>query len=266
MIETADSVNFATAKACIEGLAAVKTQAGAEKVHFFHTSGAKLFSSHTGIDATKPLSDMNDAIYDVQRAQRSPHAGMQAVLPLNPRIVDFADSLGVRSYIVVPPMVYGRGQGFGNKISIQIVALVKVSKALGKAFLVDRTQTSWVLCHVLDLCSLYTAILRRILQGNPPPSGKNGFYFAENGRFPWAALWKGIAARMLERNLFGVVDANPVQATSEDLVQMGGVLKQPPKFVPVSVAGRWVGCLSSGGPHGFGLISAHSFTQLLVKR
>jgi Na+-transporting NADH:ubiquinone oxidoreductase subunit NqrE len=43
----------------------------------------------------------------------------------------------VKSYIFVPCVVYGEGKGFGNKISIQDVAIVKAALAAGRVYKVD---------------------------------------------------------------------------------------------------------------------------------
>lgn len=49
----------------------------------------------------------------------------------NNNVIDTSDAHGVRSYIFVPCIMYGEGEGFGNPISIQIVAIVKAANALG---------------------------------------------------------------------------------------------------------------------------------------
>ncbi|KAK4705659.1 hypothetical protein P7C70_g540, partial [Phenoliferia sp. Uapishka_3] len=228
VIETVDAVSFAPAKAFIEGLAAVGKSTGAS-THFFHTSGAKLVSSHTGIPGDETLSD-SSAVYELQKTQISPFPPMNPVIAVNTDIIDFAGANNVKSYIIVPPMVYGPGEGFGNKTSIQILALFQIVQATRKVFQVDATETSWMLCHLRDLTSLYITILQAIITKQDPPAGKKGFYFAENGQFKWNDLSKGIAANLK-------VDQSVVPATPADLEEMGKILCCPAAFVPVSVAG-----------------------------
>jgi hypothetical protein len=43
----------------------------------------------------------------------------------------------VKSYIFAPCIVYGRGEGFGNPISIQTVAIVQAAQALRRVYSVD---------------------------------------------------------------------------------------------------------------------------------
>lgn len=56
----------------------------------------------------------------------------------NSAIIETAETLGVRAYIVAPCIVYGEGEGFGNRISIQTVAVVKAAKAARRVYSVDQ--------------------------------------------------------------------------------------------------------------------------------
>lgn len=82
-------MTFVPGKAFIEGLAAVNAATGA-KTHFFHTSGAKLFSSLTGVDGTISTSDAGD-VYDLQREQKTLVPELQAV-----RFASFPSSIPSR--------------------------------------------------------------------------------------------------------------------------------------------------------------------------
>lgn len=93
-----------------------------------------------------------------------------------------------------------------------------------------------MLCHILDLATLYLTVLSAILSSRPssppPPFGKQGFYFAENGRFKWTELSQGIAAKI------GGIDTTIVPASEVDLDKMAEVLECERRFVPIAVAGR----------------------------
>jgi hypothetical protein len=54
----------------------------------------------------------------------------------------------------------------------------------------------WSRIHIQDLTSLYFLLIQAILSSDqkPPPSGKTGYYFAENGE----QSWRGIAERIGE--------------------------------------------------------------------
>jgi hypothetical protein len=139
----------------IKALAEVKKKTGRE-VHFLHTSGAKIFSEHAGMATDRPLCDNDPGLYGLQKCAKAPHALLTQVglLPsfeatqfhifprltryqatnTNNTIIATASSLGVRSYIFIPCIVYGEGKGFGNNISIQTTAVVKTAKGVGATY------------------------------------------------------------------------------------------------------------------------------------
>ncbi|KAF9462316.1 NAD-P-binding protein [Collybia nuda] len=239
VIQSADAFNFAPGKAFINGLKAVKNKLGKE-VHYIHTSGAKLFSSHVGIHQL--LNDADDDVYSIEKSHESPHEVLQTAVNTNISINDLADSLDVRSYILVPPMVYGPGTGFGNKISIQYVAIIRMGRDLGEVFQVADDTSTWPLVHLLDLTSLYMTLLKAIISSSQdlPPYGKvHGYYFAENGTFSWKLLSQAISDQLASRGLIKATYPPSIRRpTEEDLVNIGRALGDPPSFVPVSVGGQ----------------------------
>jgi hypothetical protein len=52
----------------------------------------------------------------------------------NNTVIETAEAHGVRSYIFITCIVYGEGEGFGNRISIQTVAVVKAAKKVGAVY------------------------------------------------------------------------------------------------------------------------------------
>lgn len=53
-------------------------------------------------------------------------------------VAEEAERYGVRSYVFAPCIVYGKGEGFGNKTSIQTVAIVKAALAMRRVYRVDE--------------------------------------------------------------------------------------------------------------------------------
>jgi hypothetical protein len=119
------------------------------------TTGAKIFSSHAGAPTDRPLLDTDPGLYDIQKKQKATSEGMQNVrlsgiarlgqantvskaVETNNIVVEQAEAHGVKSYIFAPCIVYGRGEGFGNSISIQTVAIVQAAKALRRVHSVDN--------------------------------------------------------------------------------------------------------------------------------
>lgn len=98
------------------------------------------------------------------------------------------------------------------------------------------SEQSWPVCHVLDNTGLYLALLREILSGKNPDSGKNGYYLASSGSVVWEELYAGIAAALAKRGL--VADAKVEQATDETLEKMGAALGCPKELVPLQLGGQ----------------------------
>lgn len=219
----------------IKALAEVKASTGQE-VHFLHTSGAKLFSSHAGAPTDRPLLDSDPKLYEVQKAQKPLLDGPQTAVTTNNTVVEQGEALGVRTYVFVPCIVYGRGEGFGNPISIQTVAIVKAAKATGRVYKVDADRPAWPVCHVIDNATLYIALLSKILEGENVDHGRHGYYLASSGSVAWEDLYSGIAKCLLQK---GVIDDDEIPLADDPALQkMAAALGVPKEFVAFSLGGR----------------------------
>lgn len=73
----------------------------------------------------------------------------------NATVIETSEAYGVRSYIFIPCIVYGEGEGFGNRISIQTVAVVQAAKKLRTVYDVNPeravSDTSQALTHLLTM-------------------------------------------------------------------------------------------------------------------
>ncbi|KAI4862192.1 hypothetical protein F4820DRAFT_431129 [Hypoxylon rubiginosum] len=224
----------------INALAEIKKTTGKD-VHFLHTSGAKIFSSHAGAPTDKPLLDNDPHLYDIQKSQKAPIGFMQTPTETNNIVIKEAERHGVRSYIFVPCIVYGKGEGFGNPISIQTVAIIRAAKAMKRVYRVDSDQPTWPVCHIVDNTTLYIELLRKILSGGNPDYGKNGYYLASPGSVSWDDLYAAIATALARRNI--IEDDSVVVANDENFDGMAKALKPPqqasPKeWVKMSIGGK----------------------------
>lgn len=73
-----DALNSDVQVHMIKALAQVKKQTG-QDVHFLHTTGAKLFSNHSGFPTDRPVSDTDAKLYELQKGSQAPHALMGKV-------------------------------------------------------------------------------------------------------------------------------------------------------------------------------------------
>ncbi|KAK8119760.1 uncharacterized protein PG998_004386 [Apiospora kogelbergensis] len=227
----------------IRALAEVKKATG-QTVHFLHTSGAKIFSSHAGAPHDRDLRDDDPDLYQIQKEQKAPLTVMQTPVMTNNTVIEQCELHGVKSYIFVPCIVYGRGEGFGNVISIQTVAIVKAAKALRRVYRTDEGRPTWPVCHVIDNTNLYLDILRRILLGGDGGgegqlrSGRNGYYLAASGSVAWDDLYAAMAAALAKRGDGFVDDARVETADRAALEKMGEALGCPADIVPVQLGGN----------------------------
>lgn len=230
-IRSEAQVNF------IKALAEVKKATGQE-VHFLHTTGAKMFSSHAGAPTDAPLLDTDPSLYSIHKAQveTAPFDLIKTAVSTNNIVIEEAEKYGVRSYIFAPCMVYGRGEGFGNTISIQTVAIVKAAQAMKRVYKVDEGRPTWPVCHILDNTTLYLEILRTILAGKELSHGRAGYFLASPGSVAWDDLYTAMAAALAKRNIIG--DDSVVPANDSILEQIGEALGCSPEFVGVQIGGR----------------------------
>ncbi|EHY57801.1 hypothetical protein HRR83_005287 [Exophiala dermatitidis] len=222
----------------IKALAEVKKQTGLE-VHFLHTTGAKIFSSHAGAPTDRPLLDTDPNLYDIQKAQKPIVPILRPAIDANNTVIEQGERYGVRTYIFTPCIVYGKGEGFGNKLSIQTVAIIKAGISARRVYSVDEGRPTWPVCHIEDNTALYLDLLRAILTGRDdntlPGSGKHGYYLAASGSVAWMDVYAAIATSLAKRGL--VDDVAVERADDEALEKMGAAIGHPKDLVPLSVGG-----------------------------
>ncbi|EXJ95152.1 hypothetical protein A1O1_00271 [Capronia coronata CBS 617.96] len=219
----------------IKALAEVKKSTGSD-VHFLHTSGAKIFSSHAGAPTDRPLYDTEEDLYDIQKAQKPVIPLLQSAIDANNSVIEQGEAYGARTYIFVPCIVYGKGEGFGNPISIQTAATIKAAINARRVYSVDDGRPEWPVCHVIDNSTLYLEMLRAILDGKNPGSGKQGYYLASSGSVAWLDFYEAIAAGLAKR---GLVDEPTVEQASEAaLEKMGAALGCPKELVALNLGGN----------------------------
>jgi hypothetical protein len=174
-------------------------------------------------------------------------------LNTNNTVIDTAELHNVRSYIFIPCIVYGEGEGFGNRISIQTTAVVQAAKKLRAVYDVnigEAVSTSirkirmrilnilyqiWPVCHISDTTTAYIELLRSILENKDPEHGKNGYYLASSGSVTWADIYTAMAKSLAKCN---VVDDEIVRKADDVvLLKMGQALRCPKELVVVQVGG-----------------------------
>lgn len=140
---------------------------------------------------------------------------------------------GVKTAVVCPPMIYGRGRGPGNRRSMQVPELVRVTLEKGHAVVVGEGKNVWSGVHVGDLSALFVRLVENAAAGGslaewpgkPALWGQEGFFFCEGREVIFAEL-AGMVAREARRR--GFVEGEEVRSIEPEeargLTHRGDVL------------------------------------------
>lgn len=143
-----------------------------------------------GYTETRIFSDTDDIYgYEKQREAVEPYSQRATDLV----VIESGRALGVQTYIIMSPTIYGTGSGLFNKLSMQIPHLIRTFIQEGRAAVIGDGQARWNHVHIADLAELYELFLVHILGGPTIPAGEKGIYFSETGEHSWLELSEGIA-------------------------------------------------------------------------
>lgn len=109
------------------------------------------------------------------------------------------------------PLIYGFGIGLFGKLSIQISTLIRSAIKIGQVEVIGDGSGIWDFVHMEDLAALYEIVVKRILAGEPVPSGEQGIIFSGTGRFAWLGLSKRLAEALFK---LGAVKSDEVKSVS----------------------------------------------------
>ncbi|KAF5529019.1 NAD dependent epimerase dehydratase family [Fusarium mexicanum] len=192
VIHAANGYHVPSAQAFIGGLTQRKSQTGHD-VHYIHNSGTSNFGDRpvSKTYSEKRVFSDKDDVYAYEKMR-------EAVEPYHQRTADVSvfelgEELGVKTYIICSPLIYGKGTGLFNKSSIQIPTMVRAALERGRAMYAGGGLGVWDHTHIEDIAALYTLILAKIVEDEDVPFGKEGFFFANHGKQSWFDIAKEIA-------------------------------------------------------------------------
>ncbi|VUC29400.1 unnamed protein product [Clonostachys rosea] len=162
-------------------------------VFFIHTSGTSAWSSAFG--SPYGLVKDTDPLFEKEKAVTGSEP-----FPTDIAVIEEAEKAGVTSYIIPPPIIYGRGDGEWNKLSAMIPAAINaaISRKVVEKF---PTNARTMGTHISDLTAYYLRLIEKILEGADLPSGKQGYYFPIAHRFSWWDVLDRIAKALEARGL-----------------------------------------------------------------
>ncbi|KAF5691277.1 nad dependent epimerase dehydratase family [Fusarium denticulatum] len=219
----------------IKALSVLKTQTGTD-THFIYASGTKQFSSLSGLPNDRPLSDADPDLYDLQKNAKAPMQEMKVSVNTNCRVVELGLEFGVKTYVFSPCIVYGKGEGFGNPISIQTVDIVNAALACKHVYSITDPSDKWPVCSISDTINYAILLIKAVLNGQDLDHGKNGFYLASTGRVSWMDLYKGVAKALYNRGLVNDDQVRPI--TEEARETIGKSLGIKSDTIDLKIAGK----------------------------
>lgn len=94
----------------------------------------------------------------------------------------------VKTFIMMPPTVYGRGTGWFKTQSHQIPILIRNAIKTGYAEHVAAGSAESGFVHVADLAHLFECLIVNCLAGQDAPFGRHGYYFSSVESHKWTEV------------------------------------------------------------------------------
>jgi nucleoside-diphosphate-sugar epimerase len=164
-----------------------------------------IYTTGSGIVADSAAGEHTGSIVYTEDTYFEPVPFRRPRVAMNRFVREAAIDKGIRTIVICPTMIYGRGRGL-QPDSDQLPKLMALSKQLGAGVYFGEGRNRYSNVHIDDLVDLYTLALDKA------PGGS--FYFAENGD----ASFKEIA-EMMSRSL-GL--NGTVSLSVEDLIRQHG--------------------------------------------
>lgn len=130
---------------------------------FIQTSGSSIVGD-------KAAGEPTDRIFD-DETPFDPVPEKMARIAIDRLVLDAAQH-GIRTIVICPCLIYGRGLGL-HKESIQLPMLMNQARKSGIPRYIGRGENIWSTVHIDDLADLYVLALEQASTGS--------FFFAENG-------------------------------------------------------------------------------------
>ena len=154
------------------------------------------------------FSDKEDIYtYEKMRNEKQSYGQRQTDL----LVVETGLKVGVKTYVIMSPLIYGIGTGHFNQQSIQEPAMIRAAFKTKQVEVIGSGKGSWGHVHVVDLAKLYEIIVQKLLAGENLPTGEKGIYFSENGQFTWLETAQGLADALF---MLGVTKTEEVKSIS----------------------------------------------------
>jgi hypothetical protein len=167
---------------------------------YIQLSGAASVSDSSnglGQPTTKKWSD----VADLAEITTFDHSHWHAVT--DQLVLSEGKKRGVRTAIVVPPAVYGKGQGEIRKTSMGLDWYVDAVKKRGRGFTLGEGKNVSSVVHVRDLSAALILLVEEAVKegGGKADWGEEGWYYVDGGEYVFGEVAGAIVKEMVKRGL-----------------------------------------------------------------
>uniref|UniRef100_A0A0D2XBR5 NAD-dependent epimerase/dehydratase domain-containing protein n=1 Tax=Fusarium oxysporum (strain Fo5176) TaxID=660025 RepID=A0A0D2XBR5_FUSOF len=130
----------------------------------------------------------------------------------------------IKTALVLPPIIYGKGQGPVKQRSVQIPALSKVAIERGHAVRAGRGLAAWTNVHVADLARLFTILAEKGAKGSEDENvwGEKGIYLPGVGELTWADISDRVAKAAKDQGLIDTLEVEELYKPEVDTALPAG--------------------------------------------
>jgi nucleoside-diphosphate-sugar epimerase len=196
VINTTIGNHAESARSLVLGLEKRKATTGKD-VFMLHTSGTSNMADqpiskvYVEKDPEHVFSDRDD-IYTYEHARNAKQPYHQRTAELG--VIDQGLKSGVKTLVIMSPLIYGLGTGLVNRTTIQVPLYMRSTLASGQAIVVGDGKGVWDHVHIEDLARLYEIVVVKMIEGGQGlPFGKQGIMFSGAGRHSWAEVARQVA-------------------------------------------------------------------------
>ncbi|BCS02023.1 uncharacterized protein AKAW2_60287S [Aspergillus luchuensis] len=192
--------------------------------YWLHTGGTGILTFH---DTDRNVfGEGSDKVYDdwdgvdelLNLPEHAFHRNVDRV------VLETAKAKGdvVKTALVCPPTIYGRGRGPVSVRGRQVYELAKVTLQLKKAPIIGDGKSIWNNIHIHDLSEVYVLLVEAAVHGRDDTElwGERAYYLTENGEHVWGELAVATALTATELGLLPGVEKEKISL--EDAKKFGG--------------------------------------------
>ncbi|KAJ5660468.1 hypothetical protein N7507_006919 [Penicillium longicatenatum] len=122
----------------------------------------------------------------------------------------------LKTALICPPTIYGRGRGPCSQRGRQVFELAKVTLQLQKGPIIGAGQSIWNNVHVHDLSDVYSLLVDAAIAGRTDEGlwGSDAYYLTENGEHVWGELAQQTADVAAKLGYLPEAKAEPIDLES----------------------------------------------------